>query len=64
MTISRSIHVAADGIISFFLMADLQNRNRVTGVENKHGYGGGKGQRDKLGDWDGHIRTTIYKIGN
>ena len=29
----------------------LQNRNRVTDVENKHGYRG-QGGRDKLGDWD------------
>ena len=21
-------------------------------------------RRDKLGDWDGHIHTTIYKIDN
>ena len=21
-------------------------------------------QRDKLGEWDGHISITIYKIGN
>ena len=26
---------------------------------------GGKGRwRDKLGDWDGHIHTTIYKRDN
>ena len=25
---------------------------------------GSKGERDKLGDWDWHIYTTIYKIGN
>ena len=25
---------------------------------------GGKGGRDKLGDWDGFIHTTIYKINN
>ena len=24
----------------------------------------GKGDRDKLEDWDGHIHTTIYKIDN
>ena len=29
----------------------LQNRNRVTDVENKHGYQGERGG-DKLGDWD------------
>ena len=30
MVISRSIHVAANGIISY-----LQNRNRLTDIENK-----------------------------
>ena len=27
-----------------------------------YGYQGGKEGRDKLGDWDWHIHTTIYKI--
>ena len=45
----------------------LQNRNRVTDVENlwlpgDKGLGGV--WRDKLGDWGGHIHTTIYKIDN
>ena len=30
----------------------LQNRNRVTDVENKLWLPGGKGGRDKLEDWD------------
>ena len=25
---------------------------------------GGKRRMDKLGDWDWHIHTTIYKTGN
>ena len=25
---------------------------------------GGKGRREKLGDWDWHIHTTIYKTDN
>ena len=34
-------------------------------VENKLMVTGGKGEgRDKLEDWDWHIHTTIYKIGN
>ena len=41
-----------------------KNRNRVTDLGNKlmvtRGKPGGGG-RDKLGDWDGHIHTTIYK---
>ena len=43
----------------------LQNRNRVTDVENKlmvtKGEGGGAGRRDKLGVWDERMQTTIYK---
>ena len=27
-------------------------------------YQGGKGGRDKLGDWYWHVHTTIYKIDN
>ena len=43
----------------------LQNRNRVTDVENKLTVtGGGEGGRDKLEEWDWHIHTTIYKIDN
>ena len=42
----------------------LQNRNRLTDIENKHSYQRGKVGRDKLGDWDWHIHTTIYKIDN
>ena len=43
----------------------LQNRNRVTDAENKLMVTtGGKWGRDKLGDWDWHIHTTIYKIDN
>ena len=39
----------------------LQSRNRVTDVENKHGYKGGQEGWDKLGNWDWHICTTMYK---
>ena len=43
----------------------LQNRNGVTDVENKLMVTKGeKGGRNKLGDWDWHIHTTIYKIDN
>ena len=43
----------------------LQNRNTVTDVENKLMVTkGGRGGRDKLGDWDWHMHTTIYKIDN
>ena len=41
----------------------LQNRNRVTDVKNKLMVT--KGERgDKLGDWDWHIHTTVYKTDN
>ena len=39
-----------------------RNGRIVTDVENK--LMGVRGGRDKLGDWDGHIHTTIYKIDN
>ena len=39
----------------------LQNRNRVTDVENKIMVTK-EGEGDKLGDWNYHIHTTIYKI--
>ena len=40
----------------------LQNRNRPTDKENKHGYQRGKQRgRDKLGAWDWQIHTTLYK---
>ena len=43
----------------------LQNRSRITDVENKlNGSQGLRRGRDKLGDWYWHIHTTIYKIDN
>ena len=40
-------------------------RNTVIDVENKHGYQKGKGgDRSKLGDWNCHVHTTMYKIDN
>ena len=42
----------------------LWNRNRVIGVENRHGYWGKWGHKDALGDWDWHIHTATYKITN
>ena len=45
----------------------LQNRNKVTDIENKHGLLGGKAEaegREKLGDWDWHTHTAIYKTDN
>ena len=44
----------------------LQNRNRVTDGENKFTFTkrGESGGRDKLRDWDWHIRTNIYETDN
>ena len=39
----------------------LQNRNRLMDTENKCMLNG-KGWRDKLGDWDWDIYTTVCKI--
>ena len=41
----------------------LQNRNRLTDLENKlivTRLGG----RDRLGDWDWHVHTAIFKTDN
>ena len=43
----------------------IYKTNRVTDVENKLMVTGGEREgagRDKLGDWDRHIHTIIYKI--
>ena len=46
-------------------MLSQQNRSCVTDVKKQTcGYQGGSGGRDKLGDWDWHIHTTIYRIDN
>ena len=42
----------------------LQSRNRLTDVENKLTVTKQGGSRDKLGDWDWHIHTTLYKTDN
>ena len=38
----------------------LQNRNRVKNAENKHIVTKGGRGREKLGNWDWHINTTLY----
>ena len=40
----------------------LQNRNSVTDVDKKHDCQGGNVRKDKLGGWDWHIHTMVYKI--
>ena len=43
----------------------IKNRNRPTDIENRLMVTkGGKGGREKLGDWDWHIHPTTYKIDN
>ena len=48
----------------WYKWAYVQNRNRLTDIEHKFmvpkGDSGGGG--NKLGVWDKHIHTTIYKI--
>ena len=41
-----------------------QYKNRVIDVEIKHSYQGVRGLKCKLGDWDWHIYTAVYKIDN
>ena len=43
----------------------LQNRNRFTDLENELMVPGGDGgRRDRLGVWDWHVHTAIFKIDN
>ena len=52
----------------WYRWTSLQGRSRDTDVENKHGHQrgkvGGGGGGDELGDWDWHVYTNMYKIGN
>ena len=48
----------------WYKWAYLHNRNRVTDVENKLMVTKLGEGADKLGDWDWHIYTTLYKIDN
>ena len=47
---------------NLIVQMNLQNQNRVTDTENKHGYQGERwGRREQLRDWDRHIHTTRHK---
>ena len=41
----------------------LKNRNRLTDIKNKPQVLK-RGVQDKLGVWDWHMCTTVYKVGN
>ena len=66
--ISTMFHGTLYYMRKIFQWTYLQNRNRVKGVKKQtYGYregGGGKRGRDKLGDWDWQIHTTVYKTDN
>ena len=48
-----------------FFGTNEQKRNRVTDKDNKSMVARrGTMGRNKLGDWDRHIRTTVYNIDN
>ena len=49
-------------MVQINLFAKQKNRHRHR--EQIYGYQGGKGEWDKLGDWNRHIYTTMCKIGN
>ena len=42
----------------------LQNRNRLTDIENKLMVTESKQGRDKLGVWEGPVHAAIFKMGN
>ena len=42
----------------------LRKGNRVTDVESELMVTRGEGGRHKLGDWDWHVQTAIFKMDN
>ena len=50
----------------WYKWSSLQNRNRLTDLENKLRVTQVErwGEKHKLGVWDWHIHTTVYKIDN
>ena len=46
--------------MNLFTKGTLSHRCR----KQTYSYQGIRGERDKLGDWDSHIHTIIYKIDN
>ena len=46
------------------IQMNLSTKQRLTDMENKLMVTKGKRGRDKIGVWDWHIHTTIYKIDN
>ena len=59
MIISRAIHVATNGIISFFLMAE-----KYSIVYMYHSQGGRVRGKDRLGVWGWHVHTAVFKLDN
>ena len=49
-------------MVQMNLPAKQKQRHRCR--KQTYGYQGGKGEWDKLGDWDSHIYITVYKIHN
>ena len=49
---------------NWYKWTDLQNRNRLTDLENKLMVTQRERGGNKLGGWDWHIHTTIFKIDN
>ena len=48
----------------YYKWTHIQNRSRPTDIENKlMATEGEGGSRAKLGVWDWHVHTPIYKIG-
>ena len=63
ITLSSDLLESIFYFIKLIKTINLQNRI-VTDTENTHMVMKGEEGRDKLGDWDWHIYTTVYKIDN
>ena len=61
----KDLNVRAQNLGKWYRWTYLQSRNRGTDVDKKSmGTKGEGGGWDELEDWDWHIYTNMFKIGN
>ena len=57
------LHVEPKIMVQMNLFTKQKKSHRCKRKE-AYGYQGESGAKNKLGDWDSHIHTAIYEIGN